>query len=337
MKRIQSSNSRTRRLVRHVRAVALGVVLLGASGCVLISSNLNPFSRQPQPLREHVVSGSGKAKVLLIDVSGAISTEQERGTFGIGKEEGTVSRVASELDMAEQDDEVRAVIVRINSPGGTVTASDIIYDRLTRFRAARGIPVLAQLMDMATSGGYYVALAADEIVANPTTVTGSIGVIFTSVSVEGLMGKIGVQNQTIKTGSKKDIGSPLRTMTKDERELLETLLGDLRDRFMGLVEERRRSLTPEAKKLISDGRPLSAKQAFDLGLVDRIGYLEDTIEVAKSHAGISEARVVLYTRPDEFAENIYSRAGLAAPQVNLINVDLASALTKPQFQYLWMP
>lgn len=340
MKRIQPGNSHIRRFVRDLRCasvVAFGLVLLGASGCVFISGNVNPFSRQPQPLREHVVSGSGDAKILLLDVSGTITSEEERGTLGIGKQEGMISRIASELDLAEQDDDVRGVIVRINSPGGTVTASDILYERLTRFRAKRGVPVVAQLMDMATSGGYYVALAADEIVAHPTTITGSIGVIFTSVSVAGLMGKIGVHNQTIKTGSKKDIGSPLRTMTEEERELLETLLDDLGDRFMGLVEERRPSLTAETRKAISDGRVLSARQAFDAGLVDRIGYLEDTIEVAKSRAGVSEARVVLYRRPDEFADSVYSHTGLAAPQVNLINLDLPSALTTPQFQYLWMP
>jgi protease-4 len=106
---------------------------------------------------------------------------------------------------------------------------------------------------------------------------------------------------------------------------------------MGLVEERRPSLTPETKKTISDGRVLSARQAFDAGLVDRIGYLDDTIEVAKSRAGLSEAQIILYRRPDELAENLYSRSGFAAPQVNLINLDLSSALTTPQFLYLWMP
>jgi len=232
---------------------------------------------------------------------------------------------------------VRGVIVRINSPGGTVTASDILYDRLSRFRATRGVPVVAQLMDIAASGGYYVALAADEIVAHPTTITGSIGVIFTGVSLEGFLEKVGVRNQTIKTGAKKDIGSPLRTMTAEERELLEGLLGDLQDRFMGLVEERRPSLTPETRKVISDGRVLSAPQAFDAGLVDRIGYLDDTIELTKLRAGVPEAKIILYRRPEEFAENIYSRAGLAPSEINLINLDLSSVLTEPQFLYLWMP
>lgn len=324
-------------LRRSVRHIVFGLFCLSTSSCVLISGSVNPFARQPQPLREHVVSGSGDAKILLLDVSGTITSEEERGAFGIGKREGMVARIESELSLAAQDDDVRAVIVRINSPGGSVTASDILYDRLSRFRASQSVPVVAQLMDTAASGGYYVALAADEIVAHPTTVTGSIGVIFTGISLEGLLEKVGVRNQTIKTGAKKDIGSPLRTMTAEERELLETLLGDMQDRFMGLVEERRPSLTPESKKMISDGRVLSARQAFDAGLVDRIGYLDDTIEVTKSRAGVAEARIILYRRSDEFAENLYSRAEFAAPQINLINLDLSPALTKPQFLYLWMP
>jgi protease-4 len=332
-----TNNRRFDEVRRSIRVVVHGMLCLSLGGCFFISGSVNPFSRQPQPLREHVVSGSGEAKILVLDVSGTITTEAERGAFGIGEQQGLVSRIESELSLAEQDEEVRGVIVRINSPGGTVTASDILYDRLSRFRTARGVPVVAQLMDIAASGGYYVALAADEIVAHPTTVTGSIGVIFTGVSFEGLMDKIGVRNQTIKTGSKKDIGSPLRGMTAEERELLEALLGDLQDRFMELVDERRPSLTPQMRQVIGDGRVLSARQAFDAGLVDRIGYLNDTIEVAKSRAGLSEARIILYRRPDEFAENIHSRAAFAAPEINLINLDLSSALTKPQFLYLWMP
>lgn len=322
------------------RIAATAILLLaaaGSTGCVFVSGNVNPFARRPQPLSEHVVAGEGSAKILLIDLSGTISNEEQPGPLGLQPHEGKVARLEAELQRAAEDDEIRGVIVRINSPGGTVTASDIAYTRLMRFKTEQQIPVVAQLMDVAASGGYYTALAADEIVAHPTTITGSIGVVFGGVSVEGLMEKLGVRNQTIKTGSKKDIGSPLRAMTDDERALLERLLGEMQARFVSLVRERRPGLTPEMDANLADGRVFSAQQALAGGLIDRIGYLEDTITAIKARAGVSDARIVLYRRPEESAETIQSPAAFAAPQINLINVDLAPVMRTPQFLYLWMP
>ena len=226
------------------RRVGLAIAALccaTATGCILVSGEVNPFSRRPSPLEEHVVLGEGNDKVLLLDISGTITSEEERGALGIGREQSTVSRVEAELERAGKDDRIKALLLRINSPGGTVTASDILYRRITRFREERKIPVVAQLMDVAASGGYYVALAADEIVAHPTTITGSIGVLFTSFNVQGLLGKVGVENQTVKTGEKKDIASPLRKMTPEERAILERLIGEMQSRFVGLVRERRQS------------------------------------------------------------------------------------------------
>jgi len=194
------------------------------------------------------------------------------------------------------------------------------------------------LLDMATSGAYYIALAADEIVAAPTSVTGSVGVVMYNINVSGLMEKIGVADQTIKAGERKDIGSPLRKMTPEEERILQTVLNRMQDRFLGLVRERRSGLTADGIKLISDGRILTADQALQLGLVDRIGYLQDTIDGAERRAGVSQARVITYGRPEEFAENIYSGAPAGPPQMNFINFDFGGlhAMT-PQFLYMWLP
>jgi protease-4 len=318
-------------------AGVLAVASLSLGGCVFVSGNVNPFSRRAQPLEEHTISGAGKDKILLLDISGPITSEERSGALGIGAEQSTVDRVASELRRAAEDERVKALLVRINSPGGTVTASDVVYGALMRFKEERGVPVVAHLMDLATSGGYYVALAADEIVAQPTVVTGSIGVLFTGVSVEGLLGKIGVADQTIKTGSKKDIGSPLRRMTDEERRLLESLLEEMRERFVGLVHERRPELTEEMAAKLDDGRVFSAGQALRGNLIDRVGDLQDAIEAAEARAGLTTARVVLYRRGDEFAESIYSRAAVSPPQVNLVRFDLGPLFHTPQFLYLWMP
>ena len=308
-----------------------------ASGCVFISGDVNPFSRRPQPLEERVVSGSGRKKILLMDISGVISSDERSDALGLRTSESTVARVQAELQMAAGDDNIAAIVLRINSPGGTVTGSDIIYDSLLRFKAAYDVPILVQMLDVAASGGYYAALAGDEIVASPTTVTGSIGVIFTSVSLEGLMDKVGVRNQTVASGKMKDIGSPLRTMTPAERQVLESLIGDLQQRFVSLVRERRPHLTDQMNADMVDGRVFSAQQALAGGLVDNIGYLDGTIERAKLLAGLREATVVRYRRSDESGETIYSRASVGPPQVNLLNLNFESMPHTPNFLYLWSP
>lgn len=329
--------SRSRRLGRAVYVLAVVLASLG-TGCVFITGDLDPFSRRPKPLEEHVVAGEGRAKILLVDVARVISADPEEGALGLSRRESMVARIDAELERAEKDDNVHGVILRVNSPGGTVTASDIIYERLTRFKAKRSVPVVAQLMDVAASGGYYVALAADEIIAHPTTVTGSIGVVFQGISLEGLLDKIGVRNQTVKTGDKKDIGSPLRTMTVEERALIRSILDDMQARFLGLVRQHRSALSADGEVRIADGRVLSATQALEEGLIDRIGYLDDAIERTKALAHLPEARVVIYRRPEEFAEGVYARAALsAAPQINFINVNFDHLLRTPQFWYLWVP
>lgn len=330
------------RRVHRARLIgAIVLTMVSQPGCVLISANLDPFSREPKPLSEHVVAGEGDAKILLLDVSRIITSESERGAFGLGGQESVVARVEAELRQAAEDDDIKGLLVRINTPGGTVTASDILYERLTRFRRERGVPVVAQLMDIAASGGYYTALAADEIVAHPTTVTGSVGVIFQGLNFEGLMEKVGVRNQTIKSGDKKDIGSPLRKMTNEERALLEQILAEMRVRFVGLVRERRPSITDAQEKIIADGRIVTAGQALELGLVDRIGYLDDAIARIKLRARLAEARVIIYRRPDESSETLYSNLGaqarMSVPQINLINFNVDALTQSPQFLYLWAP
>lgn len=311
-----------------------------ASGCVFITGDFDPLSRRPRPLLERAVSGEGDAKILLIDLSGVISSEEERGPLGLGRQESPVARVEAELDKAREDDDVRAVVVRVNSPGGTVTASDIIYSQLMRFKAERRVPVLVQMLDLATSGGYYVALAGDEILASPTTVTGSIGVLFTNISAAGLLDKIGVRDQTIASGRMKDIGSPLRTMTPEERAVLEALIGDMQARFVGLVRARRPGLTAEMADQMVDGRVFSADQALRGGLVDGIDYLDGTIARARQRAGLTEATVIRYQRGDEFADGLYAHGGLPPAQVTQVTL-LPGAERRlppgPSFLYLWAP
>ena len=322
--------------VRQCSLIALACLL---PGCVFVTGNLNPFTTTPHPLEEHVVSGTGGPKILLVDISQTIASQPEDGTFGINRRESTTARVREELEQAAKDDRVQAVVLRINSPGGTVTASDIVFHEIMSFKTDRHVPVVADLLDMGTSGAYYVALAADEIVASPTTVTGSIGVVMYGVNFSGLMEKIGVKNQTLKTGAHKDIGSPLRKMTPEDKAILHSVLNQMQERFVSLVRERRPTLDKAAAQTITDGRIFTADQALQAGLVDKIGYLDDALRVAKGRAGITEARVIMYRRPDEFAENVYSsQAALHPLEMNLVNFDLGGmGHASPQFMYMWLP
>ncbi|MEO8606056.1 MAG: signal peptide peptidase SppA [bacterium] len=326
---------------RMIRAALPVLLACCASGCVLVTGDFSLLSRRPQPLEERTISGSGDAKILLLDVSGVISSEPIGGTFGLGSHESTVARLQAELNQAADDDDIKAIVLRVNSPGGTVTGSDIIYERLMRFRTENHVPILVQMLDVAASGGYYISLAGDEIVASPTSITGSIGVIFTSVSVSGLMDKIGVLDQTVKSGAMKDAASPLRTMTPAEREVLQTLIGDMFGRFVGLVRQRRTTLTPDMDAKMVDGRVFSADQALAGGLVDNVGYLEGTIERAKQRAGVTEATVVRYRRQDEYADSVYARTDGAAPQqinqINLLSLTRDGLPHGPSFLYLWSP
>src|SRR5207237_668539 len=204
----QARRGRPRRGTAVRRALLL-LAVLGTPGC-FVSLGAGGLFGRPRPLEETTVGGEGRAKILLLKVAEVISDEPTRHAFGLIEEESTVARVHSELEKAADDDRVKAVVLRIDSPGGGVTASDEVWSDIVRFKKKRGVPVVASLGDVAASGGYYVACAADRIVAHPTTVTGSIGVIMTSLNLEGLLAKVGVRNQTFKAGEHKDILSPLR-------------------------------------------------------------------------------------------------------------------------------
>jgi protease IV len=321
------------------RKLALGLALLSPvalTACFQILLPLGGLS----PLRESVVDGKRGPKIVMIQIDGAIRDEDESGTFGIGTREGTVARVRAELDLARQDDEVKALLLRINTPGGTVTASDIVYREITRFKQDRKVPVVAQLMGLATSGGYYVAMSADTIYAHPTTLTGSIGVIFVSVNIAGLMEKLGVEDQTIVSGPRKDTGSALRRMRPEERQQLQGVIDQLSARFQDVVAQGRPGLSRERIHELADGRVYTAEEAKQAGLVDAIGYLEDGIAETKRRAGLSEARVVTYHRGRESRENIYSEVGTPL-RIELSGPDIAASLLPPvrgpAFLYQWWP
>src|SRR5437773_486548 len=265
------------------RALALLALALGTSGCFVSLGNLG-LLRGERPLQETRLEGEGRAKVLLVDVSNVITDLPTRHAFGLIEEESTVARVHAELKKAADDERVKAIVVRVNSPGGGVTASDDVYGEIVRFKKERKVPVVAALGDVAASGGYYVACAADQIVAHPTTVTGSIGVILAGLNLEGLLAKVGVRNQTFKAGEHKDLLSPLRAATPEERRIVQSILDGLHARFVSVVRESRPRLDVSWLADLTDGRIFDAQQAIQAGLIDQIGDLHAAIDAAKAAA-----------------------------------------------------
>ncbi|MDH4097147.1 MAG: signal peptide peptidase SppA [Nitrospira sp.] len=314
------------------RLLALLLVGLSMSGCTF---NFTLFPGQG-PLQETQVGGTGTAKVLLIEVSGMISSQEKEGLIPAPS---LLARIKEQLTKATQDDEVKAVVLRINSPGGTVTASDIIHHEIKAFKASKKIPVIASIMDLGTSGGYYIAAAADTVMAHPSSVTGSIGVIMLTVNARGLLEKVGIEATAVTSGPRKDMGSPFRVMTSEERAIFQGLIDSFYQQFLTVVQAGRPHLQMDQIKKLADGRIYTGEQAKAAGLVDDLGYLEDAVEAAKKKAKLPEARVVTYHRPGGYSNNIYSKLLAPGPLAGFADLDVM-ALARggtPQFMYLWMP
>jgi protease-4 len=267
----------------------------GLTGC------FNGFTVIPThvetPVAETVVRESCgrlcRDKVALIDVEGMILNARSSGLLGDG--DNPVSLFRERLDAAACDARVKAVVLRINSPGGAVTASDIMYQEVLAFRRETGKPVVACMMDVAASGGYYVAVGCDRVYAHPTTVTGSIGVIMSLYNAAGLFSKVGLTSEPIKSGPNKDIGNPGRPMTAEEKAILQGMVNSFYDRFVQVVVQGR-GLPEDRVRAIADGRVYVGLEAKKLGLVDEIGYLDDALQAAMDLACLKDATVVAYDR-----------------------------------------
>lgn len=317
------------------------ILLLFAAALLLAacSPTLRLFPDARDPLREFTLEGKGDAKVLVIPVNGTLTDKAKRELLRTRPD--TVRQVVTHLKKAEKDPDVRAVLLKINTPGGTVTASDLLYHEIKGFRERTGRPVVAAMMNMATSGGYYISLPADRIVAHPTTLTGSIGVVFFRPTVHPLMDRLGVGVTAHKTGDYKDMGSPFRPNSEDETAILQNLVDDLGDRFHALVREHR-DLSPEAMETVASARLFLAPEAKALGLVDQIGYLDDALNAARELANLPEdARVVIYRRIEYPDDTIYNSAAtrFPGPSGPVVHFSVPESLVPPApgFYYLWHP
>ncbi|MEP6937323.1 MAG: signal peptide peptidase SppA [Chthoniobacterales bacterium] len=318
--------------------VALCVsVLLNVGLGATAFRRLSGISRMEEPaphFRETIVqrgSGGNSDKIAVILMRGLISSSLP-GNVG----DSMVDDMRAALEQAREDDHVRGIVVEIDSPGGEVTASDVIYNAVVRARAKK--PVVVYMDSLAASGGYYVACGGKFLMANETTITGSIGVIIQTLNYEQLFNKIGLSSVVFKSGKFKDMLNGARPITPEERDYVQSFVMKTYDKFLGIVA-RERNLPPEnLRNTIADGRIMSGKDALENKLIDGIGLIEDAYGKAKQLGNAPEATVVKYGPPFSVSRFLraFGKGGepkleLSLPKELLPQLEMGRAYFLPSF------
>jgi protease-4 len=314
------------------------------AGCGVPSFLVTPVSSSSKLTEEEVQPGKGAGKIAIVQIEGMLMNARAGGF--LQPTENPVSLFAQQMNQAAKDKNVKAVVLRVNSPGGTVTASDLMYEIVTDFREKSGKPVVASTQETAASGGYYVCCAADKIVAHPTSVVGSIGVIFSTFEFERMMEKVGVKNEAIKSGPLKDMGSPFKALRPDEREVMQGMVNDYYARFVQIVKTRRNITDPDRVKQVTDGRVFTGTRAVELGLADQAGSLKDALELARELGKAKGAKAVIFKRPYGYGGSIYAETQMGPPTAdaggaggNAMRLELPGSqrVLPGGFYYVWQP
>lgn len=312
---------------------AIVVSTIALTGCSLPQINLFP---QAGPLKEVVLEGTGEEKVLVLSINGNI-TDQPKEKL-LRTRPAMVQEFVAHLRLAEKDPKIKAVLLKVNSPGGPVTASDILYHEISSFKESTGKKLVVSMMSVAASGGYYLSLPADWIMAHPTTVTGSVGVIFMRPGVSGFMEKVGFAMNVSKSGAQKDMGSPFKASTEADEAIFQELTDQMAERFHSLVQKHRK-LTPEQMEQVATARIFLAPDAKEVGLVDEIGYLKDALAKTKSIAGLkADAKVITFRRYDSKEDNIYNPAmqsHTGGPTAEIPSLTQFAGMPEAGFYYIW--
>lgn len=252
-----------------------------------------------QEQMEAVISGSGEDKIAVVNIDGVIVEKDPPYTFGLPDSSTSSRKIKKVLNEIKADDKVKGVLLYVNSPGGSAAASEEIYRDILSFKKSSNKPVYAYFSDIAASGGLYVAMASDKIYANPSTITGSIGVIISYLNFSELASKYGVRNIVYKSGELKDILSEFREPTPQEQQIMQGLVNDTYLNFVSVVREGRK-LPEDRVRELADGRVFSAKGAKEAKLIDEIGTFNDSVDSMMKSLNIQDASVIEYGKPDFF-------------------------------------
>lgn len=290
------------------------------------------------PLLEMPVIGDRCAakKVALIDVDGLLINEERVGILSLGQNPVAVFR--EKLDYVASHPEFCGVVLRIHSPGGGVTATDIMARDLQAFKARTGLPVVACLMDVATGGAYYIAAGADQIVAHPTTLTGGVGVILNLYNLQDSLQQFNIVPLTVKAGENIDAGTPVQPLSKKSEERLQNIANEFHNRFIARIQERRPA-TIRIDRRTFDGRVFTAMEAKSLGLVDQIGYLDEAVASAAGPYASMGVNAVMLHRKNDWARSPYDISPNTPVQRTLFPLDVPGLVRSrlPTFMYLWQP
>lgn len=285
-----------------VLLIASLFINLGLIGALALNGGHSRLSESAK-FEEELIDGKdqgrslnkSQAKIAVVDLTGIISVSLEGASGG-----SMVDEVVGKLRQVREDDSIKAVVLRIDSPGGEVNASDIIYHEVAKTRAVK--PVVVYMSSVAASGGFYAAMGSNYIMASDLTITASIGVILQTVNYKDLIQKIGVKSVTFKSGKFKDLLNGGRDMTPEEEKFVQDMIDDTYNKFVGIVAKERKLDVNELKNGIADGRILSGAQAKDAKLIDGLGYMEDAITKAKEMGKSPDAIVVRLKAPFNFAQ-----------------------------------
>lgn len=318
---------------RSAVVLSLVALSLGLPGCITV----NLFPPDKGLVEKPMTQTQAKDKILFLSLNGFIGDQEKKaGTPFIGGRKDQVHTMRKELEKAGKDKEIKAIVILIDSPGGAVTASDRLYHQIRQFREEHGIPVIAYFGDLGASGAYYAAMGATEVWAHPTSVVGSIGVLIANVGARGLMKKIGITDRTVSSGAEKEMGSPLKAMTPEDRKIFQGLIGDFFHKFLGVVEENRK-ISGKHLEALADGRVFSAEQALHEHLVDRIGYRDDLIKHLKRTLNLSEVALVRYERSGGGAPPLLGMSSSGLDPISLQSLEALLNSQGPTPLYLWEP
>ena len=305
---------------------ALGLALLGDTSFPRKGHD-TPVDESPV-FEEEWSYGYGETKVVRMDLTGFITRESEGRLFEAPRDK--IEDLKRSIRAARNDIEVKAIILEIDSPGGGITPSDELYQELMAFKqSSNDRKVVIFMRDLAASGGYYVALAGDWLIAQPTTIIGSIGVIMQTLNWKGFSEKIGITDTTIKSGENKDLLNPFRESDPAQIIMLQEMIDSMHRRFKHLVAESR-DLDPEKLDQLSDGRIFTSDQALEYALIDQVGYWDDVVDKTAQLLGVSAIKVVRYYQKQSFWDLF---AGVRSPFPGVLH-NINSPVS---FQYLWRP